>query len=242
MKSISTKFLSFAVLAFVLFAAAGAALAQQAAPEAATATYTVMPVVPRFDIKDIYGRVIKGDDLKGWIIVYGFGNENNADQAVEWLSTLSKQNIHAKGILYVLFGDVSKFHRVLQPTVRKELKKNYEAQMDKFYKELAADNITIDYKLEERYIVVADTSAAYFDLFGIGNDREIPHMFIADGTNKIRYHFTTYSDAAAQALSDIIAEQENNLPAKTEVKMTVRKRQMWKRYALIGVLGWVLIR
>lgn len=240
MKSNAAKLLQCAILACAVLSVASCARAQQPAPETATASYTILPTVPRFDIKDIFGRIVKGQDLDGWIIIYGFGNEDNADQAVEWLRVLSKQHIHDKGILFILIGDVSKYHRVLQPTVRKELKKQYNENMGKMYKELSDEGVTIDYKLEDRCLMVADTSAAFFDLFGIGGARDIPHLFIVDGSHKVRYHFSSYSDNVSGALSGLVAE--NNSKQQYQLKMGTRKRQMWKRYAAIGLLGWFLLK
>lgn len=208
-------------------------------PVAATATVEVTEV-RRFNIKDVYGNIVNGTDLEGWVMVYAFANEDTADFAVEMLNALSRKNLKAEGILYVLVGDGSKYHKLLAPFVRKELKKAYEQEMRDLYKKMDEEGIILDYRLEDRYLMVADMKAMIFKLFKINDRKDVAHLFILDGSHKVRGHYTEYSDAMSETLSAALAERD----AKKEYELTThrRSRQMWKRYALGGLLVWLAIK
>jgi len=198
--------------------------------------------VPRFDIKDLYGRVIAGKDLEGWIVLYCFGNEDTAEQGISWIKKLTLPHFNAEGILYVIVADTSKYHKALFPMVKKQAKGAYEENLADYTKELAEKGYEYNFKLEDRYIMTLDTGAAVFDLFQI-EDRKIPHVFIMDGSHTVRGHFTEYNEDAAKLLSDVIAERAaQKLADEYQLTMNVRKRQMWKRYALIGGVAWLLIK
>ena len=198
--------------------------------------------VPRYDIKDLYGRVIAGRDLEGWIVLYCFGNENTADEGIQWLKQLTLKHFNAEGILYVIVADTSKYHKALFPMVKKQAKSAYESSLANFKKELDEREYKYDFALEDRYIMTLDTGAAVFHLFQI-KDRAIPHVIIMDADHKVRGHYTHYTDTAADLLGQVLAEREaKKKAAEYPLTMKTRKRQMWKRYALLGAVAWLVLR
>ena len=226
---------------------AAAPAADPAAPEGTILGPDQAPVavtvIPRFDVKDLYGRVIAGADLQDWVVLYCFGNEDTAGEGINWLKQLSLKNFDAKGILYVIVADTSKYHKALFPMVKKQAKGEYEKKLQEFTRELEENGYKYDFKLEDRYVMTLDTSAAVFKLFGIGGQRAIPHVFIVDGNGQVRGHFTQYTDAAPELLKQVLAERDAHKQAAAyQLTMKTRKRQMWKRYALFGAIGWLVFK
>lgn len=246
-----------ALLVFACTAAPAAAQpaeqpAVQSAPAAAAqpAEQTLGPgqapvsitAIPRFDIKDLYGRIVSAQDLDGWIVLYCFGNEDTAELGISWLKKLTLDHFNAQGILYVIVADTSKYHKALFPMVKKKAKSAYEENLANYTKELEEKGYNYDFKLEDRYVMTLDTAAKVFDLFRI-KDRGIPHIFMLDGAHTVRGHFTEYNQDAAKLLGDIIAERDaKKLAEQYQLSMQVRKRQMWKRYAIIGGAAWLLLK
>jgi len=229
--------------AFLLGLCSAAAFAADNAQPAAPAQAAITVEKPqRFDIKDIFGRIIKADDLKGWIIIYGFGNEDNAEQAVEWLKQLTVSFPDTQGIMYVLVADASRYNKVFQPIVKKILKKEYSKNIEDLKARFVAKNIPITYSLEDRYILVIDTKGELLDLFGIApDDRKTPHAIIVDGDHRVRAHFTQNTPELTAALGKVIEERKAQ-QAYAAVKMAHRKKKMWTRYALLGGLLYFVLK
>ena len=235
----------FLLVFTLLFAAQGLAQEQPAdteQPAPSQAEPGALPVdsVPRFDVKDVYGRIINAKDLEGWIILYGFGNEDTAETAIQWLKKITFQNFQAKGVIYILIADTSKYHKILAPVVKKQLKGEYEKQLDIFRKELSERNITYDFNLEDRCIIVMDSKAELFKLFNIDDHKDVPHLFVVDGDNNIRGYANEYSDSIVDLFNEVVSDRDDK--EKYSLTMHQKKRQMWKRYALGGLLIWLLVK
>ena len=102
--------------------------------------------IPRFDVKDLFGRIIFGDDLEGWVILYCFGNEDTAEQGVGWLKKLTLSNFDAEGILYVIIADASRYHKALFPIVKKQAKGAYDEYLQDFRKQLEEKGYAYEFK------------------------------------------------------------------------------------------------
>jgi len=213
---------------------------QQAAPaQAAPAAPLEIPkVAPPFDFKDIFGRVIKSEDLKGWIVVYGFGNEDNADTGVEWIKKLSLAFPNTKGVLYVIVADASKYNKIMYPLVKRVVKQQYRNKMIAMKKEFSEKGMPVDFVLEDRYMMTLDMKADVFKLFGIGDDRKIVHFFFVDGNRNVRAHFTEYTDAAQNLFGQILAARDSK--QAYQIKTHKRKKNMITRYALAGAAVWLI--
>jgi hypothetical protein len=237
-KLASATFAAFLFLLGVFTAAARAENTAAATDTAAAAgaTAAIQTKVPWFDVKDISGRIVQGDQLKGWIVVYAFGNEDNAETGVDWLKQVAKTNPTADGVLFVIIADASKYPKVMGPFVKKVMKKEYRKEMDRIKAYLDEKNIHPPFNLEDRYLMVADTSGAYFNLFGIGGQKNIPHIFFVDGEHNIRAHFTAGSDEMVGTLSTLIADRESQKQFGLNIKK--KKKNVFKRYAVIGALVW----
>ncbi|HOX28840.1 MAG TPA: hypothetical protein PLQ76_06780 [bacterium] len=206
------------------------AMSQEQQPGAAPARVAADPymkVIPRFDVKDIYGRIFPADTLAGWIVVYGFGNDKNADEAIEWLKKITFTYPDSKGVLYVIVADSSKFPRIMYPFVKKVVKEEYEKQLAALQKKFTDMGINVNYPLDSRYIMVIDSKAELFDVFGIKGDRDKPHAFILDGNHRVRGHFTSYSDELPATLAAVMAdrdkEQQFSLKTRKAKKNTMKK-------------------
>ena len=104
-----------------------------------------------------------------------------------------------------------------------------------------AKNIKFTYKLEDRYILVIDTKAEIFDLFGISGERDKPHAIIVDGSHRVLAHFTDNTPELQDALAKAINERDAQKKFAA-VKMAQRKKKMWTRYALIGGLVYIIAK
>jgi len=191
----------------------------------------------RFDIKDVFNRLIPGDELEGWIVVYGFGNEHNAEEVVGWLKEVSRLYPEEKGMIYICIADTSKYHKVLAPMVKKTLKKEYDKELERLNNWYSENGIEPGFKIEDRYIMVNDSGAGYFHAFGIGDQRDIPHVFIMDGDHRLRGYFKGEPEKMKELMGTLLTERRTNEFAKIHMKQ--RKKKMWKRYAVIGGLVWL---
>ncbi len=229
-----------AAAAAVLFIAMSAVAfaAEEAAPAAAESTSQAGPqadipaVVPDFDFKDVYGRVVKAEDLKNWIVVYGFGNEKNAETAIGWLEELTFSNPNAEGILYVSVADASKYQKIMYPFVKKVAKEEYKKKIGSIKRKFVERGIECKFVPEDRYMLTLDTKADIFELFGIDGHKNVPHIFIVDGNRNVLAHFTEYTEAVPAALSKALAARET--AANLVMKTHARKKNVFKRWGLIG--------
>lgn len=203
----------------------------------AGATGTVKFDVPRFDIKDVNGRLIYGEQLKGWIVVYAFGNEDNAETGVGWLKEVAKTNPTEDGVLFVIIADASRYPNVMGPFVKKVMKKEYRKEIDRLEQELDERNIHPPFKMENRYLMVANMSGAYFRLFGIGDQKNVPHIFFVDGGHGVRAHYTSRTDEMVGTLGTLISERKSQNRFTLDIKK--KKKNKFKRYAVIGALVWL---
>jgi hypothetical protein len=227
----------FALVSICLGIFSAAAFAQETplpAPEAAPAQLRIAP----FDIKDINSRIIRADELKGWIVVYAFGNEDNADQGVAWLKEAAKTRITSDGVMFVIIADASRYPKVTAPFIKKVLKKEYRKEMDKLQGEVAEKNIVLPFKLEDRYWMIADFSGAYFAHFGIADQKNIPHIFFVDGDGNMRGHFTERTDEMVATLGALVDERDSK--KLYALQITRKKKNLLRRWGLIG-LGAFLI-
>lgn len=233
-----------AVLAAVFCAAlfsGGAAFAADGEAKAAVSSNAAAVSQPeRFDIKDVFGKVIPGKDLDGWIIGYAFGNEKNADTAIGWLKKVGLAHPDADGVIYIIVADASTYSRVLQPVVKKIMKREYKKNMQGIKKEMVEKNIKFKYELEERFILVADTKGEIFERFGIADKKDIPHLIVVDGTHKARADFTEYSDEVPAMIGKLMDERDQ--AKKYAYKTSQRKKNMLPRYAALGGLLWLLLK
>lgn len=250
-----SKFSSFFAVIFAVVLMTGAFVAAQETPEqkatsievitteaptpAATEATATAPAqdkplnIERFDIKDVNGRLVHGKDLEGWIILYGFGTEKTADQSLDFLKRLTKEEPRAEGVLYVCIADTSSHNSpVLRPLVKKILKKEYRKQINILEESYAKWGIEPPAKLENRYLLVADMKADLFDMFGIADQKDKPHLFIMDGKYRVRGHYTDFSDEVADAFRFVLAERETD--RQFALKSHAKKKKTWKKYALIG--------
>lgn len=196
----------------------------------------------RFDIKDVNGRLVHGKDLEGWIILFGFGTEKTADQSLEYLKLLTKSEPRAEGVLYVCVADTSPHNTpVLRSFVKKLLKKEYRKQIRILEESYGRWNITPAAPLEDTYLLVADMKADLFEMFGIADQKDLPHLFIMDGKYRLRGHFTEFNDEVANAYRLVLAERETD--RQFALKAARRKKNVWKKYALVGgVALWLALK
>lgn len=222
----------------------GATAATAALGTAATGVAPItVAVAPDLYIKDVFGRIITAADLNGWIVLYGFGNEDNADKAVGWIRELSLAYPNVEGVLYVLVADASGYTKVLQPFVRKVLKREYKKNMQDIKARLTEKGIKLNYALEDRCVLIADSKADFFNAFGIGDQRNLPHMIFVDANRKVRAHFTEYSDEVPKTLGKLLEERKSKQsPIMTALKMSHKKKSMVARYAILGGLLWLLLK
>ena len=198
--------------------------------------------VPRFDIKDINGRFIPADQLKGWIVVYGIGNEDTADKGLEWIRELTRANPDAKGVVYIVIADVhNRDSKILRPLVKKILKKEYRKNINALQKEFDEKGIKLDHPVEDNYFVVADFKSDIMKLFGVADMMQKPHGFLMDGTHTVRGYFTSYSDEIPKTFTALLAErdaQKQYAMKSQEIKGDTKIA----KYLLIGALGWLATR
>lgn len=218
-------------------AAEAPAAAAPAAAEQAPAL-NIPAVIPPFDFKDIYGRVVKADDLKGWIVVYVFGNDKNADTGVDWIKKITYGHPNVKGVLYVIVADASKFDKIMYPLVKRVVKEEYHKKIIEIKKEFAEKNIPIDYAVEDRYMMTLDIKGDVFKLFGVWDDRKNNQIVIVDGDRNVVAHFSAFSDEVNTAFGKTIDERE----AKSSYKMVThkRKKNMAKRALYTGAAAGLL--
>jgi len=196
---------------------------------------------PRFDIVDIMGRIIRSDDLKDWIVVYGFGDEDSAEHALAMLKDLTRAEPDPKGVLFVCVADTSKHNtKILRPFVKKLLKKEYAKEVRNVEAILKEKGVVTTTKLENRYILVADMGADIFELFGISDSKNIGQGFIVDSTGVIRGHYTQYSDQMAETLRTAMASREAD--KMFALKTNKKKKSTWKYYAAAGVVLWLALK
>jgi hypothetical protein len=230
--------LSFGNIVFSQEEAAPAA-PTQTTPAATQAPAPEIPkTVPPFDFKDIYGRVVKSEDLKGWIVVYGFGNEKNADTGVEWVRNLTLEYPNVKGVLYVLVADASKYDKFMYPLVKRIVKQEYKKKLVEIKNKFNEKGLPVDFVLEDRYMMTLDIKADIFKLFGVGDSRDVIHFFIVDGDRNVRGHFTEYSDTAVKLFGQVIADREAK--QAYQIKTHKRKKNMVTRYAIAGAAVWLI--
>lgn len=228
-----------AVIISIVLMTGAMAVAQETAPaqpETAaevSATPDKTLSIERFDIKDVNGRLVHGKDLEGWIILYGFGTEKTADQSLDFLKRLTKDEPRAEGVLYVCIADTSNHNTpALRPFVKKLLKKEYRKQIKILEESYAKWGIEPAAPLENRYLLIADMKADLFDMFGISDQKDKPHLFIMDGKYRVRGHYTEYGEEAADVYRMVLAERETD--REFALKSQTRKKKTWKKYALIG--------
>ena len=243
MKTTGKTIAVFAALLLLLTISTTKCISQEepaaSAPQAAaTATQAITGAVPDFDFKDVYGRIVKAQDLKDWIVVYGFGNEDNADVAIGWLKNITFANPNATGVLYVSVADASKYDKIMYPFVKKVVKQEYKKKITQIRNEFTERGIPCNFVLEDRYMITIDTKANIFKLFGIGDLRKQPHLFIVDGARNVRGHFTEYSDAVPALFAKVIAERD----VKKNFIMTThaKKKNSLRRYALGAAAVWLI--
>ncbi len=219
------------LLAFMTLLATGAvsAIAEQSAP----ASRALPQEISRFNIKDIYGRIIPAEQLEDWIIVYGFGNEKNAMTMVGWLKEITLAYPDTKGVMFVCIAETSKYPKVMGPMVRRVLKKEYEQELETLGKKLEEKGFKQEKPLDEKYIMIADTSGAYYDHFGIGDGKDDAHVFIFDGNHAPRAYFSEYSEEMKTTLAGLLAEREEKQKFAA-IQMSAKKKNIFKKYALIG--------
>ena len=213
--------------------------APAAAPAQAAAGQQIPSVIPPFDFKDLFGRVVKADDLKSWIVVYVFGNEDNADTGVEWIKSISRLSPNEKGILYVIVADASKYNKIMYPLVKRVVKEDYRKNILEIKKEFSEKNIPIEFVVEDRYMMTLDLKGDIFKLFGIWDARKINHVFIVDGFRGVSAHFTEYSDAVPAAFGQALKDRE----AKSNYQIVThkKKKSMMKRAVYAGALAGLLL-
>jgi len=206
----------------------------------ASAQLDVGEKAPRFDIKDIHSRIIPSQQLEGWIIIYGFGNEDTANTALGYLKKATEAEPAAEGLIYVCVADTTSHNtKVLQPFVRTLLRNEYKNQINEVRSILKDKGAEYDFKLENRYILIADMQADIFKLFGIYDQRNLPHVFIVDGDHRVRGHYTEYSDDLEETLRYVLAERAGEDRYALDVKK--RKRGIWKRYAVGALAAWFIL-
>ncbi|HOY64843.1 MAG TPA: hypothetical protein PLK80_12045 [bacterium] len=205
------------------------ALAEQSAP----ASLALPSEISRFNIKDIYGRIIPAEQLKDWIVVYGFGNENNAMTMVGWLKEITLAYPDTKGIMFICIAETSKYPKVMGPMVRRVLKKEYEQELETLGAKLAEKGFKQERPLDEKYIMIADTSGAYYNHFGIGDGKDDAHVFIFDGDHVPRAYFSDYSEEMKTTLASLLAEREEK-QRFAAIQMSAKKKNTFRKYALIG--------
>jgi hypothetical protein len=228
------------LLAFItILATTGtAALAEQSAPP----SHALPSEISRFNIKDIYGRIIPAEQLKDWIVVYGFGNEKNAMTMVGWLKEITLAYPDTKGIMFICIAETSKYPKVMGPMVRRVLKKEYEQELETLGKKLEEKGFKQEKPLDEKYIMIADTSGAYYNHFGIGDGKDNAHVFIFDGDHTPRAYFSDYSEEMKTTLGTLLAEREEKQKFAA-IQMSAKKKNTFRKYALIGaaVVAGVLL-
>ncbi len=198
--------------------------------------------IERFTIKDINNRLINAEQLKDWIIVYGFGNEKTADEAIDWLERITLEEQPGEGILFVCVADTSKHNsKILRPVVKKILKKEYRKNINKLKAALKEKNIELGYKLENRFMLVADMHADIYKLFGLNNQREKAHIVIVDGNHRVVGHFTEYSQMVPETLRLAVTQRETEKQLR-RLAFKKRKKNMLVRYAVGGALGYLVYK
>lgn len=198
--------------------------------------------IERFTIKDINNRLIPAGQLKDWIIVYGFGNENTAEESIGWLKELTLEEKPGDGVLFVCVADTTKHNnKLLRPVVKKILKKEYRRNISSLQEKLDENNIDLGYPLENRFMLVADMQADVYELFGIHNQREKPHIVIVDGRHRVMGHFNEYSEKVPETFRLAVTQRETE---KQLDKLTIKKRKknMLVRYAIGGALGYLIYK
>ncbi|MFA6449585.1 MAG: hypothetical protein WCX65_08960 [bacterium] len=244
MKNYSRIAATLATLLFVLTFSAVSFSQEEPAPQAAAvapaqpAPVEIPKIAPPFDFKDIYGRVIKAEDLKNWVVVYGFGNEHNADTGIEWIKNLTLAHPNVKGVLYVIVADASKYDKLMYPLVKRVVKQEYKKKLVDIRNEFKEKGLPVDFVLEDRYMMTLDLKADIFNLFGISDSRDIVHFFIVDGNRNVRAHFTEYNQAASDLFGQVIAERDAK--QAYQMKTHKRKKNMFRRYALAGAAVWLV--